>query len=140
MANLLVVLVIGLLGWSVASAVRRRGDIVAKRGLSIGADLGSLADKPRVRVRSVTKTGPDRVHLVLAPQPGPIGSPELATSSSDLNLVVFLREEEFGFELLLEWQRSESSLAIVMPANSRIVRLRSIGELQPLTLRRIDET
>ena len=30
-------------------------------------------------------------------------------------------------------------LAIVMPPDSRIVRLRSIDDLQPLTLRRVDE-
>jgi hypothetical protein len=137
-ANLAIVLVVVLLGWYVASGVRRRGDIVAKRGLSIGADLGSLSDKPRVQIRSMTKIGPDRVRLVLAPQPSRGCNPELATSS-DLDLVVYLREEEFGFELLHEWIQSDSSLAIVMPTDSQIVRLRSIDDLQPLTLRRVED-
>lgn len=136
--NLAVVLVMLVLGWCVVSGVRRRGDIVAKRGMSIGADLGSLADKPRVCVHSVTKIGPDHVRLILAPQPSPGGNHEFATAG-DLDLVVFLRDEEFGFELLHEWKQSESALAIVMPADSRIVRLRSIDDLQPLTLRRVDE-
>jgi hypothetical protein len=110
--------------------VRRRQGLVAQRGTSIGADLGALADQARVRVRSVMKEGPDRVRVVLTPEADP---------ETDLDLVVLLREDEFGFELLHEWKRSERSIAIVMPPDSRIVRLRSIDDLQPLTLRRVDE-
>jgi hypothetical protein len=118
---------------------RRRGrGIVARRGMSVGADLGTLADKPRVRVRSLTKAGPDRFNLVLTPEPGPTESPGL-TTSSDLHLVVLLGEEDFGFELLHEWKHSETPIAIVMPPGSRLVRLRSVNDLQPLTLRRVDE-
>jgi hypothetical protein len=138
-ANVVVVLVVLLLAWYVVSIVRRhRRGIVAERGMSVGADLGALADQPRVRVRAVTKAGPDRVRLVLTPETGPIDGPELP-ASPDLDLVVFLREEEFGFGLLHEWKRSESSLAIVVPPGSRIVRLRSIDDLQPLTLRQVGE-
>jgi hypothetical protein len=117
--------------------VRRVGGIVPKRGMGIRADLGELADKPRVRVREVAKAGPARVRLVLTPEPGPADVP-LPTTSSDLELVVSGPDQQFGFELLCEWQRSQSVLAVVMPPDSRIVRLRSIDDLQPLTLRRVD--
>lgn len=139
MANIVILILIVLAAWYVVSLVRRRQQgIVARRGLSIGADLGTLADQPRVRVRAVTTSGPDRVRLVLTPETGPADGPGLPTSS-DLDLVVSLGEEEFGFKLLHDWQRAQSSLAIVMPPNSRIVRLRSIDDLQPLTLQRVDQ-
>jgi hypothetical protein len=138
-ANVALVLLLLLLVWYIISFLRRRGHgIVARRGLSIGADLGMLADTPRVRVRAVTKAGPDRVRLVLSPEPSPVEGPGL-TTSSDLDLVVYLREEEFGFGLLHEWKRAESSIAIVIPPNSPLVRLRSVDDLQPLTLRRVVE-
>jgi hypothetical protein len=129
-ANVVLVVVLLLIVWFVVSFVRRRQGLVAQRGTSIGADLGALADQARVRVRSVMKEGPDRVRVVLTPEADP---------ETDLDLVVLLREDEFGFELLHEWKRSERSIAIVMPPDSRIVRLRSIDDLQPLTLRRVDE-
>ena len=139
MANIVLAVGVALLAWYLVSMVRRhRRGIVAERGMSIGADLGTLADKPRVRLRAVTKAGPDRVRLVLTPETGAGDGPGL-TTSADLDLLVFLREEEFGFELLNEWKRSQSSLAMVVPPDSRIVRLRSIDDLQPLTLRRVDE-
>jgi hypothetical protein len=127
-ANVVLILLVVLLGLSVVSFLRRRRrGIVAERGTSIGADLATLADQPRVRVQSVTKAGADRVRVVLKPDAG-----------SDLDLVVLLREEEFGFELLHEWKQSETWVAIVIPPDSRLVRLRSIDDLQPLTLRRFD--
>jgi hypothetical protein len=132
----LALLVLSLAWWFVSSVVRRyRRGIVAERGMSVGADLGSLADKPRVRVRAVSRVGPDRVRLILSPETGPDDG---LSTSPDLDLVVFLSEEEFGFEQLHEWKRSDSPLAIVLPPDSRIVRLRSIDDLQPLTLRRVD--
>lgn len=105
--------------------------------MSIGADLRAMADQPRVRVRAVTKEGPDHVHLVLAPE-RPDDDRSGLVPATDLDLIVALREGDFGFELLHEWHRSGSSLAIVVPPGSRIVRLRSIDDLQPLTLRRAD--
>ena len=138
MANVVLVLGVILVSWYGVSLVRRRRrGLVAERGMSIGADLGALADQPRVRVLAVTTAGADRVHLVLAAETGPSDNPQL-TPSPELDLIVFLREEEFGFQLLHEWQRSGSPLAIVVPPDSRIVRLRSITDLQPLTLRRVD--
>jgi hypothetical protein len=49
-----------------------------------------------------------------------------------------LNEDDFGFGLLREWQRAGTAVAIVMPPDSHIVRLRSVDDLQPLTLRRVD--
>jgi hypothetical protein len=109
---------------------QHRRSFVPQRGTSVGADLGAMADKPRVQVRTVTPVGSDRVHLVLAPEDGAL---------ADLDLVVFLHEGESGLELLLEWERSQALLAIVIPPGSRLVRLRSIDDLQPLTLRRDDQ-
>ena len=138
-ANIVLVLGVALLAWYLASMVRRhRRGVVAERGTSIGADLGTLADKPRVRVRAVTTAGPDRVRLVLTPETGPDHGPG-PTTSADLELLVFLSEKEFGFALLHEWKRSQRSVAMVVPPGSHIVRLRSIDDLQPLTLRRVDE-
>jgi len=127
--SVVLVVVVVLVVWAVVSFVRsRRHGLEAKRGLSIGADLGMLADTPTVAVRAVTEMAPQRVRLVLAPESGP-----------ELDFVVSLSEDDFGFELLRTWQRTGSTLAIVMPPGSHVVRLRSVDDLQPLTLRRIDE-
>jgi hypothetical protein len=109
---------------------RHRRSFVPQRGTSVGADLGAMADKPRVRVRTVDPVGSERVHLVLAPEDA---------ASADMDLVVFLQEGEGGLDLLLEWERSQAPLAMVIPPGSRLVRLRSIDDLQPLTLRRDDQ-
>jgi hypothetical protein len=137
-ANVVVVLAGLLLVWCVVSFVRRhRRGIVAERGTSIGADLRALGDQPRVRVRAVTRAAPDRVRIVLTPETGPDG-PGFG-APPDLGFVVALREEEFGSELLHEWERTEQSVAIVLPPGSRLMRLRAIDDLQPLTLHCVDE-
>jgi len=129
-ANVVLILVVLLLAWWVARVVlRHRATLIPRRGMTVGADLSVLAAQARVQVRSVRQIGPDRVHLVLAPESG----------GDDLDLVVFLREDEFGFDLLHGWRRSGASVAIVMPPDSRIVRFRSIDDLQPLTLSRVVE-
>jgi hypothetical protein len=136
-ANIVVLLVGLLLVWCVVSFVRRhRRGIVAERGTSVGADLGALGDQPRVRVRAVTTAAPDRVHIVLTPDTGADGR---GLAPPDLGFLVALRQDEFGFELLHEWARTEQSVAIVLPPGSRIMRLRAIDDLQPLTLRCVDE-
>ena len=122
----------------IVSGIRRSRGIVARRGLSVGADLGSLSDRPRVRVREVASAGPDRVRVVFEPEQGRVDGAELA-SPSDLAFVVSLREDEFGFGLLHQWQESGSLIAFVMPPGSRLVRLRSIDTLQHLTLSRVIE-
>jgi hypothetical protein len=137
-ASVGVVLVLLLLLIYIGSIVRgRRGGVVAKRGIGIGADLGTLADAPRVRVRSVTRTGLDRVRVVLALE---AGSDSSATANpADLDLLVSLQDGDFGSDLLEQWRQSDSSIAIVIPPDSRLVRLRSTESLQNLTLRRVEE-
>jgi hypothetical protein len=122
---LVLVVVVSLI---VSTILRNRRGIVAERGMSIGADLGVLADTPKARVRTVEQVGPDRVHLVLAPE----------TGLADVNLVVSLGVEEFGFGVLEGWEAAGSLVAVVMPPDTRIVRLRSVDDLQQLTLRRAD--
>ncbi len=122
------VLVLVLFAVALSFVRRNRRSFVPRRGSSIGADLGALADQPRVQVVSVTQLGPERARLVLRPE----------LEGPDLDLVVVLREGELGFELLHDWNRDGSLLAIVIPPGSRLVRLRSIDDLQPLTLRRAD--
>jgi hypothetical protein len=61
------------------------------------------------------------------------------TAPSDLDFLVSLRDEDFGSDLLEEWRRSDSSIAIVIPPNSHLVRLRSVDSLQHLTLRRVED-
>ena len=49
MANVVVVVVVALVAWYIVARIRRSHGIVARRGLSIGADLGTLSDAPRMR-------------------------------------------------------------------------------------------
>jgi hypothetical protein len=138
MGSVVLVLVVLVLAWFAVSFVRsRRGTLVAKRGLSIGADLGSLSDQPRVRVEDVSVIGSDRVHLVLTPEPGPPRDTR-TIEPSDLDVVVSLQHGDAGLDLLQEWRRSAQSLAMVVPPGSHLLRLRSVDDLQPLTLRRVD--
>jgi hypothetical protein len=135
-ANVAVVLVVFLGVSGVVAFLRRhRRGIVAERGMSIGADLGALADQRQVQVRAVTAEGADRVRLLLAPCP--LEGPELG-AGPDLDVIVSLRDGDFGLELLQQWHRNQDLLALVLPPASQLVRLRSIADLQPLTLRRID--
>jgi hypothetical protein len=124
-----VVLVLVLFAVALSFVRRNRRSFVPQRGSSIGADLGALADQPRVQIVTVTQLGPERVRLVLRPELG---------ESPDLDLVVVLRDGELGFKLVHDWNRAASLLAIVIPPGSQLVRLRSIDDLQPLTLRRAD--
>ncbi len=134
-ANAVLLFAAVLLPWYVVSYIRRhRRGIVAERGMSIGADLGALSDQARVRVDSVTSIGPDRIRVVLVPAPRPDdGAPR---APEDLDLVVLMAPDDFGLQLLRDWMHSQVTLAIVVPPGSRLVRLRSIEDLQPLTLRR----
>jgi hypothetical protein len=130
MGSVVLVLVLALMiGFLVSVIQRRRRSLVGQRGMSIGADLGALSDQPRVRVADLTRVGPESTRLVL--------TPERATAE-DLVFVVSLKEGDSGYQLLEEWQRSSCWVAVVIPPGSRLVRLRSIDSLQPLTLRRLD--
>ena len=137
-ASLIVVIVVVGGTWLVVSFVRRRRwGLEARRGLSIGADLGMLRDTPKVTVRAVEPAGPDSVRVIFTPQPSGEGG-AAAPEPPELDLRVSLTEGDSGFELLRQWQQAGTTVAIVMPADSHIVRLRSVEDLQPLTLRRID--
>lgn len=138
MGSVLVVVVALLVVCGIIYRLRTHGEgIIARRGMSIGADLGTLRDTPRMLVHAVTRVGSGRVRVILTPETSAndgTGRP----ASSDLDVVVSLGEEEFGYELLYEWQRSETPVAVVTPPGGRLVRLRSTSDLQHLTLRRAD--
>jgi len=55
-----------------------------------------------------------------------------------MEIVVSLGDDEFGSALLEEWQKDGSDIAMVIPPESQLVRLRSVESLQHLTLRRTD--
>src|SRR5579864_7819186 len=99
--------------WFIVSRVRRhRRGLVAERGTSVGADLAALSDQPRARVRSVAQTQPGHVLLVLSPVP------EASVPGPDLEILVDLDLDEFGYNQLEEWMRSQSVVAMVMPPDS----------------------
>ena len=130
MGSVVLVLLLALVVAFLVSAIRRRRrSLVGQRGTSIGADLGALSDQPRVRVADLTTIGPGSARLVLRPDPA---------TAEDMVFVVSLKEGDSGYQLLEEWQRSGGLVAVVIPPASRLVRLRSIDTLQPLTLRRLD--
>ena len=122
--------------WITSSFLRRGGKgIVAQRGTSTGADVGALIDQPRVHVISVLMYGPDRVQLRFVPVNRDVAE---STNPPEFEIIVDLTKDEFGFELLHEWKQAGTPIAIVMRRDTRIVRLRSLDDLQPLTLRRAD--
>lgn len=130
--GLTVVVVVVLVVGAIAIVLRRRPGIVSRRGMSIGADLGLLADAPRVRVNAVAVEAPDRVRVVLTPE-------ESGAGGATLDFSARLSEEEFGLRLLQDWERSGCWLAMVIPPGTHLVRLRSVDDLQHLTLRRVDD-
>ena len=120
--------------WLVGAIRRRRTSIVSKRGMSVGADIGRLHDVPRVRVDEIAMTGPDAARLVLAAvDEGPASASEVEGTYT-----IWLNEQDPGFAQLHEWRDDGSVLGMVLPPESNLIRLRSIDDLQPLTLRRLD--
>jgi hypothetical protein len=137
-SNVVLLLVLVVVVWFVIALVqRRRRGLVAERGTSVGADLGAMNDQPRVRVSAVSKAGPDRIRVLLTPVGG---DDPVVPAIADTELLVFLREEEVGFGTLEDWKKRRKALAIVMVPGNELVRLRSIDDLQPLTLRRVTES
>ena len=133
MTSVLLVIAVAVLARFIFSYIQRnRRQLVPQRGTSVGADLGAMSDLPRVRVESVVAVGPGLVRVMFTPEAGE------SFPSPDLDIVVSLGEDEFGFEQLHEWKRSGAALAVVFPPNSRLVRLRSVDDLQPLTLSRAE--
>jgi len=137
-SNVILLLALVVVVWFVITVIqRRRRGLVAERGTSVGADLGTMNDQPRVRVSTVTRAGPDRVRIVLTSVGG---DDPVVPITADTELLVFLRDDEVGFDTLEEWKQRQKALAIVMVPGNELVRLRSIDDLQPLTLRRVTES
>ncbi|HEX3540075.1 MAG TPA: hypothetical protein VHT75_06470 [Acidimicrobiales bacterium] len=139
MATVRVVIVVALVVCLIMYTLRRyRHGIVAERGTSIGADLGALSDAPRMLVQEVATAGPDRIHVVLRPASGSRAETSLPPATGR-DLYVRRGDDDFGLGLLQQWQRSGSPVAIVTPPGSRLVRLRSVDDLQHLTLRLVED-
>jgi hypothetical protein len=119
----------------VLKLLRTRGQgLAARRGLSVGADLAAMADRPQVRVRELSSVAPGRVRVVLVPD-GDEGVDDVGDAPG-MDLVVSLEEGTFALRVLREWQEAQVPLAVVEPPGGRLVRLRSTVDLQHLTLRR----
>jgi len=108
--------------------------MVGVRGFGPSADIGRLQDAPRVRVSEFVVTGPERARLVLVPARDAGGH----AADAEAEYVVAVDTDEPAFEILRDWQADQRVLGAVAPRESRILRLRSLDDLQPLTLRRLD--
>ncbi|HTD50923.1 MAG TPA: hypothetical protein VK771_10005 [Acidimicrobiia bacterium] len=131
------------LAWSVvigfvASEVwRRRARLFNRHGMGMHADVERLYQLARVCVSGLTMTGRDVARLGL--------SRNHANNHIDRTLdmvegdyLVALKESDSEFELLHRWLEHQNVLGVVLPPQSRIIRLRCLDDLQPLTLRRLD--
>lgn len=142
---------ISLLIWFVGACViaitiwRKRAQLVSQRGMGVRADLARLHDVPRVRVSELTITGPDVARLALVAAQGGDGdaTEESADARADpasfvgLEFSIAMNESDPGFPLLHDWIDRQCVLGVVMPPDSRLIRLRCLEDLQPLTLRRL---
>ena len=129
-------LFIALLSWLIISSIwRRRQSMVGRRGFGTSADIGRLHDVPRVRVQEVSVMGPDRVRLVLVAA----GEDDDPGSATETEYLVALDADESTFDILHQWQANHQVLGAVVPDESRIIRLRALDDLQPVTLRRVED-
>ena len=114
--------------------------------MGVRADLARLHDVPRVRVSELTITGPDVARLALVAAQG--GDADITEDSADaagadqgtsvgLEFSIAMNESDPGFPLLHDWIDRQCVLGVVMPPDSRLIRLRCLEDLQPLTLRRL---
>ena len=143
---------IWLLVWFVGVCVvaitvwRRRGQLVSQRGMGVRADLERLRDVPRVRVSELTMTAPDVARLALVAAPGGDRNSTDAPTDTDtdggqrlgLEFSIAMNESDPGYPLLNDWIDRQCVLGVVIPPDSRLIRLRCLEDLQPLTLRRVD--
>jgi hypothetical protein len=114
----------------------RRASMVSVRGFGPRADVERLRDLPRVRVDGIAPSGNDRVRLQLT------SADEVEASEPaqrDLEFWVALNADDREYAILEDWLARREVLGIVAPADNRILRLRSIDDLQPITLRRVDD-
>jgi hypothetical protein len=134
----LLLLVIGGLTWLLWGAVlRHRAQVISVRGMSTTADVGRLHDMPRVQARDLTMMGPDSAYLTVMTTANPEGAnPDPVGTEAEF--LIAINEGDPGFAQLHEWIERQSILGIVVPPASRLLRLRCVDDLQPLTLRRLD--
>ena len=135
--SLVVVIGFLVLVWLVVrTLLRHRSSLFSVRGYGVRADIGRMQDAPRVRIQGLATVGHDRTRIAFVPSDDSrTGEPD---GPVDDVFVVELGEHDASYELLRRWFNQRADLAIVIPPGSRIIRLRSISDLQPLTLRRID--
>lgn len=105
------------------------------RGFGTSADIGRLHDVPRVRVGELTVIGPEQARLVLVPA----SDAGVKAADAEAEYLVAVAADEPAFDILRDWQANQRVLGAVAPNDSRILRLRSLDDLQPLTLRRLDD-
>jgi len=108
--------------------------MVGARGFGTSADIGRLHDVPRVRVGELSMTGPESARLVLVPASDAGGH----AADAEAEYLVAIDADEPAFGILQDWQAKQQVLGAVVPNGSRILRLRALDDLQPLTLRRLD--
>jgi len=113
----------------------RRAQLIPERGTSVRADVGVLRDAARVRLSDLQMVGPDVARIVFVPIDASSAAP---TSPSESAMLVSIGEREQGFAILRNWYEQGSTLGLVIPPDSRLVRLRGLDDLQPITLRRVD--
>jgi hypothetical protein len=123
--------------WAARSVLRHRSSLISVRGFGIRADIGRLNDVPRVRIQTLAAIGDQRTRLVVASSPEKVESGSVS-DPVELTFIVELDEQDAGFAQLHEWLEGQADLGFVLPPAGRIVRLRSIEDLQPLTLRLVD--
>jgi len=125
-----------IIGYVLRAIWHRRLQLITARGTGVRADLGALRDVPRARVSELQMEGPDVARIVLVA----IGTDGDGTGAVPVEneMLVGLREGEPGFAILRDWLEHRSVLGVVMPPETRIIRLRGLDDLQPLTLRRVD--
>jgi hypothetical protein len=116
--------------------IRHRASLISARGFGVGADIGRLHDVPRVRVRTLTAMGDHRAQLVVVAAPGE--EPEPVNDPLEVTFVVELDANDRSYAQLREWLDGQTDLGIVVPEDTRIIRLRSIVDMQPLTLRLLE--
>jgi hypothetical protein len=80
---------------------------------------------------SISALGVVRLSLIPARQ-------EDQAKGLDGDFLVALTASDPEYLILREWLEHGSDVAVVMPPESNLIRLRNLADLQPLTLRRLD--
>jgi hypothetical protein len=135
---LLLLIGMALVTWVVFSAIlRRRTQLISVRGMSTTADIGRLNDMPRVQARDLTMTGSDSARLTVV-TPSDAEGARSGAGGTETEFLIAINDGDPGFAILNQWIEDQSVLGMVVPPESRLLRLRCLDDLQPLTLRRLD--